>query len=510
MQHRFLLPVLALGLAVACFSLAPTAPAQKADNEKIAKLIEDLGSDEFEERQKAFEQLGKIGAPALEALRKATESKDAEVRKKAKQLVAVIAKDVEGKAILTAKPVHLVYKDTPIKEAVADFVKQTGYLIVLHDPENKLKDKKITLDTGKVGFWAALDKFCEVAELTEGDPNEARLKAPMPGNIPGVAPMPPAGIKRGKAKVAPGGAGNAPQQPEANDNNAAQEEARRADAEKEAAAKKRAEAEAAKARELLLRIQQAQQVQGGPAIMVPPGGGMIGGPPGFQPYVQVQQGQITLIPGKAAKKPVDNSSSVRVRVSDRQLAFPGPGPNAKQFAIQLELTAEPRLRWQQLNSVTISKAIDSNDEKLTQVEEAQPMNPVGPNGVIVFPGGGIAAPGLPGGAMWAPSSNNNLSRFVLVKLNRPAKEAKSLKELTGAVSARFLSETEAAIVAENVMKAEGKTFKGKHGGYIKINSVKKENGLTQIHFEFEMPAELVPETQYASADGNVGGPMAEA
>ena len=41
-------------------------------------------------------------------------------------------------------------------KAVADFKKQSGYDITLSDPEGKLKDRRITLDTGDVTFWQAL------------------------------------------------------------------------------------------------------------------------------------------------------------------------------------------------------------------------------------------------------------------------------------------------------------------------------------------------------------------
>ena len=42
---------------------------------------------------------------------------------------------------------------------------------MLHDPANTLKDRKITLDTGKTTFWEALEKFCTAAGVSEGDPN---------------------------------------------------------------------------------------------------------------------------------------------------------------------------------------------------------------------------------------------------------------------------------------------------------------------------------------------------
>src|SRR5439155_21300155 len=57
----------------------PTA----ADAERIAKLIAQLGSDVFAERQKATKELEEIGAPALDALRQATRNDNPERRRRA-------------------------------------------------------------------------------------------------------------------------------------------------------------------------------------------------------------------------------------------------------------------------------------------------------------------------------------------------------------------------------------------------------------------------------------------
>jgi RNA polymerase sigma factor (sigma-70 family) len=141
-----------------------------SDQAQIPKLIDQLGSDKFAERERATKELDKIGVPALEALRKAAQSDDPERRNRAQQLV----QKIEGRALaadlLAPKRVHLVYKNTPLTEAVADFTKQSGYKLTLSDPEGKLKDRKVTLDTGEVTFWQALDQFCQKAGLVESPP----------------------------------------------------------------------------------------------------------------------------------------------------------------------------------------------------------------------------------------------------------------------------------------------------------------------------------------------------
>ncbi len=87
--------------AVACLGIvtAPTGavapPAAKADD--IAKLVQQLGSDDFEEREAAQKRLEAIGAPALDILRKtAASTDDAEVKSRAGQLIDAITAKVLG------------------------------------------------------------------------------------------------------------------------------------------------------------------------------------------------------------------------------------------------------------------------------------------------------------------------------------------------------------------------------------------------------------------------------
>jgi formylglycine-generating enzyme len=76
---------LAFAVAVAAWSACLAA---ETETERIDRLIRQLGSENFEEREAAGKALEAIGTPALEALRKAaSSSSDAEVRRRARQLV---------------------------------------------------------------------------------------------------------------------------------------------------------------------------------------------------------------------------------------------------------------------------------------------------------------------------------------------------------------------------------------------------------------------------------------
>ena len=81
------LAILALLAGAAAVAQEPT------DEPKITKAIQGLGAESFEEREQATSELRKIGAPALDALKKqAEQSSDPEVRLRAKRLVEEIEK----------------------------------------------------------------------------------------------------------------------------------------------------------------------------------------------------------------------------------------------------------------------------------------------------------------------------------------------------------------------------------------------------------------------------------
>ena len=60
------------------------------DNTEIARVVKQLGHDEFEKREDATARLKEIGEPALDVLHKAKTSSDREVRRRAEDIVAVV------------------------------------------------------------------------------------------------------------------------------------------------------------------------------------------------------------------------------------------------------------------------------------------------------------------------------------------------------------------------------------------------------------------------------------
>src|SRR5262245_51293467 len=65
----------------------------EADADRIARLIEQLGNDNFAEREAASRDLERLGLPALPALRKAAQSPDVETRRRGEALVKKLEKE---------------------------------------------------------------------------------------------------------------------------------------------------------------------------------------------------------------------------------------------------------------------------------------------------------------------------------------------------------------------------------------------------------------------------------
>jgi hypothetical protein len=453
MRSRYLFAgLIAAGLALV---ISLPSPADEAPSkEKIDKLIEQMGSDDFKERDKATKDLSAIGVPALEALRKAAKSDDAEVRKRAEEIIPKIETQAESARILAPKRVHLVYKDTPLSEAVADFQKKSGYNIHLHDPDGKLKERKITLDTGDTTFWHALELFCAKAELTEGTMQDLMVPPGGGGAIgaSGAPPVPqppqriqPLPIKK-PAPPTPPPPAKGPRR----------------------AAEKPAPAPAVKP----LPAQAA----------VPPARGAIALPVRrIMPFMPGTPGQIILKDGKSKQLPTDDRSAIRVRALDKSEMF-GNAPEG-EIILPLEVSPEPRLQWQAFQSIRIDKAVDDQDQKLTHIVPQVEGGGAGLGAAqigIALPGG-VAGPAFARPIMmWGGSQQQ-----VPVQLKKGEKAAKSLKELKGVITAQLLTE-ERPLMTVAKLKA-GETSKGDVGGSIKIVEVKSEEKQTTIRLEFEQP-----------------------
>jgi len=156
------------------------AAADKGAPDRVARLVAELGSSRFADRDRASRELDAIGEPALSALRQAARGSDAEVCRRAEELIERIEKRVETAKLLQAKRVRLIFKDKPLTDAIAELSKQTGPQVQLGGDKTKVANRKITLDTGEVTPWQAFEQFCDKAGLTERVPPVIKKPEPPP------------------------------------------------------------------------------------------------------------------------------------------------------------------------------------------------------------------------------------------------------------------------------------------------------------------------------------------
>src|SRR5205085_7379355 len=160
-----------------CLPFAHAGQAGKDD--RLTKLINQLGADSFIEREEARKALETFGADALPALRKAAIEGDLETSRRASELVRVIEEHRLTAELLTPKKVRLKVQDVPALEAVAKLAKLSGYAVRVDGDRTLLVGKRVSIDTGEVPFWEAVERLSEKAGLAEkftlsslpGDPN---------------------------------------------------------------------------------------------------------------------------------------------------------------------------------------------------------------------------------------------------------------------------------------------------------------------------------------------------
>jgi hypothetical protein len=193
MRAYLLILALVLGLELGATSGEESGARSDLASSHVSRLISQLGSKQFQDREAATRALDALGRDAADKLRNAMQAKnpealhqaqkwaeqlvaalgvasqenDVEIRRRAEELARQAQRRIEAVKLLAPKQVHLAYKDRPLGEAVVDFAKQTGFPIQLVSQRSNAARAKITLDTGTTTFWEALDQFCRTAGLVE-------------------------------------------------------------------------------------------------------------------------------------------------------------------------------------------------------------------------------------------------------------------------------------------------------------------------------------------------------
>lgn len=141
-------------LAAVLAALAAPLPAADPPPATPEKLVEQLGHPSFPVRERATKALRERGPEVLPALRKAMESTDEEVRKRAESLIP----GLEIEEALMPKRVTLKGTDASLTSLLGDIEKQTRMKVTATGAI-----PKATIDVSNVPFWDALDQLGKAA-----------------------------------------------------------------------------------------------------------------------------------------------------------------------------------------------------------------------------------------------------------------------------------------------------------------------------------------------------------
>lgn len=155
-----------LGILILAGSLAAAEPA-------LDSLVEGLGADDPQARERSYELLAKRGREALPLLRRATYHAKHEVRFRAEQLLAELAPsevwNEESRKKLREANVTLRLKDQPLPEALQALAAQAGLpLLISPHVEALLKaePRRANLDVTGYGAELALRRILADAKLS--------------------------------------------------------------------------------------------------------------------------------------------------------------------------------------------------------------------------------------------------------------------------------------------------------------------------------------------------------
>lgn len=154
-----------------------------------ASLIRQLDDEDPIVRERATQQLMKIGAPALPALRKASASRKPETVARARALIKRIERFEKLRTVIPpSKRVTLDMNDVTLEEVAASLAKQTGYKILV---TRRLRTRRVaSLVLKNVPLLEALTQLPDIAlsadrglTIRDADANHYAVKARGPLHV---------------------------------------------------------------------------------------------------------------------------------------------------------------------------------------------------------------------------------------------------------------------------------------------------------------------------------------
>jgi len=168
-----------LGVVVAAALAVGAAenPLAPAAGPAVEQLVKQLGDRDARVREQASRALQALGPAVLPRLKAAKDGADPEVRGR----LAALVQALEKAPLLLPRRVSLQLRDRPLRDAVAELAKQTGYRIDLYPNGNDDRDKQLhSFHFDQLPFWTVVDKLCQQGGLamqrTYGDDQRLQLR----------------------------------------------------------------------------------------------------------------------------------------------------------------------------------------------------------------------------------------------------------------------------------------------------------------------------------------------
>ena len=150
-------------LAIACIGgsllmdLAGALYAQPPEGEiRVARLVKQLASPDFEERDEADAQLARLGVASRDELEKATKSDDPEVRLRAHRLLARLKAAQLWLAGESCGP----QKQRLASEVLAELGKSSGNHVLVGEQYGTFVNGLVDLDDKPRSYWETVDLVC--------------------------------------------------------------------------------------------------------------------------------------------------------------------------------------------------------------------------------------------------------------------------------------------------------------------------------------------------------------
>jgi hypothetical protein len=158
MSLRFWPPRLALALSTALLlvgaALGDEAP--EAPRLRVARLIRDLGANDFSKREQANDQLTQLGQATREQLEAALDDPDVEVRLRARQLLDRLKLDDLWKPAI----VRCRSQGQTASKVLLALAAQSGNHIHIGEPYGHFGDAGLDVNYDGMSYWEAVDDIC--------------------------------------------------------------------------------------------------------------------------------------------------------------------------------------------------------------------------------------------------------------------------------------------------------------------------------------------------------------